>query len=162
RGGLEPRPAPDRRYTDSDPDPGPRPFDPELFGLREGVARPREAGGAMGGGRLGAGGRRGVLWAGPGRAAAGPELSVVPGVVPPRDGDLRRGGPRLLEAAGRRLGAALLLALRGDRGRLHGGLPLVANRGLSPVDLRLRRLRGLRPGDEPAFLPRLPAPEPDP
>ena len=98
---------------------------------------------------------------GAGGLSAAADVHLVVRLVPPGDGDLRRRGAGLLEAAARRLGAALLLALHRDGRRLHGGVSLDGDRRRAAPDLSVRGVRGVRAGGEPAFLPGLPAAEPD-
>ena len=98
---------------------------------------------------------------GAGRVSAAGDLSLVVGLVPPGDADLRRRGAGVLEAAARRLGAALLLALHRDSRRLHGGIPLDGDRRRAAADLSVRGVRDLRAGGQPPLLPGLPPAEPD-
>ena len=101
--------------------------------------------------RRGEGGR-------PARSGVGPV--VVGPVVRPGDADLRRGCAGLLDEAARRLGPRVLLAVRGDRRRVHGGVSLGADRGVPAVDFFIRDVRRVRAGVEPAFLPGVPPRKP--
>ena len=64
-------------------------------------------------------------------------------------------GAGLLEAARRRLGAAVLRALHRHGRRLHGGLSLDGDRRRAAADLSVRAVRRVRAGGEPALLPGL-------
>ena len=65
--------------------------------------------------------RRGPFGTGYRSVSAVMDLLSVVRLVPPGDADLRHRGEGVLEAAGRRLGAAVLLALHRHGRRVHGG-----------------------------------------
>ena len=76
---------------------------------------------------------------GDGPVSPAEHLHLVVGLVRAGIVDLRRRRPGLLEAAGRRLRPALLLALHRDGRRLHGGISLDGDRRRAAADLSVRR-----------------------
>ena len=98
---------------------------------------------------------------GDGPLSSSEHLHLVAGLVRAGDVDLRRRRPGLLEAAGRCLRPALLLALHRDGRRLHGGISLDGDRRRADADLSVRPLRGVRAGGQPPFLSGLPPAQSD-